>query len=889
MRLVSVSKKIAITFYKFRDAAFLCILIPLSGVLHGTNMLHYPYFENDESTYFSQAWSFLSQGKLAPFTYWYDHSPFGWIFTAGWQALTGGLFTFGFSLNSARIFMLVIHLISTLLLYRVTLKITHSRLASVVAVLFFSLSPLAIYFQRRLLLDNLMTFWILLSLHFLLYARQRLWHFFLSAVTFGLAVLTKENGIFFLPMFFLLVIAESHPKQKLFAALQWIAIVSMVIGFYPVYALLKGELFQYGSLLGGTTDHVSLLKTLSQQASRGSGLPIWDTKSDFMRNFLFWLPQDYLLVAGGTLAFLAQGFLSIWHKPSRIIFGLTLCMVAFLMSGKLVINFYIIPVIPLFGMCLGYSIAYLVKQIWHQHQAVQAIIFLIVLLFIGRHYQQDPRLFVTLNNDETTHQLEMINWIKKNLPADSVISMDYYGNLDLTNSRFKGDPVFKNAFWYWKVDLDPEFRTDKLQADYKKIQYVILTSQLVQDVSTMPPDQSLSWTMIKNSTEHLYFGPAYKKMETISKFVKSHPNGDWVSLYKQNTVDEVLQLSWKSYKEQFITSSGQVVDPKDNSTTSQIVGYTLLRSVYAEDKQTFDLVWNWTRSNMYLKNSYLFSSTYKVGGVPIKSKDSSSEGDVTIAAALLQANKQWSEKSYKDDARPILKSIWESETVGINNQRYLVAGTWTAQPNREKYTVNVGGFTPLFYSLFAEADRSRPWLQLKTSMYQLIDTCSSSSLTSNGGASEVYLPPNWCNVTSKGQIVAAVEIDSSASDYSYEAFRSIWQISQDAVVTKDPRAITYLQKLTLFSDSWKKDKKIFSHYTHQGKAVKNEESLEQYASSLGYFLVRNEPQNSVAVYDSQISPSFHKFGTQYGWGDLNSVFTQNWLWLNVWLMNTQKQ
>src|SRR5258707_525419 len=94
-------------------------ILVVTGLTHGVNMLHFPYYETDEGTYMSQAWSLLKQGQLAPYTYWYDHAPFGWIQIAIWGIVTGGFYTFGTAVDSGRVLMLVMQLVSTLLVYRI--------------------------------------------------------------------------------------------------------------------------------------------------------------------------------------------------------------------------------------------------------------------------------------------------------------------------------------------------------------------------------------------------------------------------------------------------------------------------------------------------------------------------------------------------------------------------------------------------------------------------------------------------------------------------------------------------------------------------------------------------------------------------------------------------
>src|ERR1700733_13215182 len=83
-------------FFKTHGILLLLIfLLLVSGTAHAYNMFHFPYYENDEGTYMSQAWSLLKLGKLEPYTYWYDHAPAGWMFIALWTLVSGGFFTFG--------------------------------------------------------------------------------------------------------------------------------------------------------------------------------------------------------------------------------------------------------------------------------------------------------------------------------------------------------------------------------------------------------------------------------------------------------------------------------------------------------------------------------------------------------------------------------------------------------------------------------------------------------------------------------------------------------------------------------------------------------------------------------------------------------------------------
>jgi 4-amino-4-deoxy-L-arabinose transferase-like glycosyltransferase len=177
------------------------VLVALGLVAQGLNTFHYPApgrFD-DEGIYVAQAWAILRQGRLSPYTYFYDHAPAGWILLAGWMGLTGGPRAFGSAIDSGRLLMLLLHLAMVALLYRTARGLGCGVPAAALAAALFSLSPLAILYQRPVLLDTFMLFWILLGLDLLLDARGRLSRLVLSGVSFGLAMLSKETALFLLP------------------------------------------------------------------------------------------------------------------------------------------------------------------------------------------------------------------------------------------------------------------------------------------------------------------------------------------------------------------------------------------------------------------------------------------------------------------------------------------------------------------------------------------------------------------------------------------------------------------------------------------------------------------------------------------------------------------
>ena len=61
------------------DKAILAGLIAVVVLVQGWNIADYPTVSDDEGTYLAQAWAIQHGHGLAPYTYWYDHPPGGWI------------------------------------------------------------------------------------------------------------------------------------------------------------------------------------------------------------------------------------------------------------------------------------------------------------------------------------------------------------------------------------------------------------------------------------------------------------------------------------------------------------------------------------------------------------------------------------------------------------------------------------------------------------------------------------------------------------------------------------------------------------------------------------------------------------------------------------------
>ena len=112
------------------------------------SIFRFPSYREDEGTYMSQAWSVIHQGTLAPYTYWYDHSPAGWFLLALWEVKPAILFHH----HSPWIQAGCVCWHSTWFQRFYCIKLPKNywrKAAAVIAALLFSLVPLAIIFHAE--------------------------------------------------------------------------------------------------------------------------------------------------------------------------------------------------------------------------------------------------------------------------------------------------------------------------------------------------------------------------------------------------------------------------------------------------------------------------------------------------------------------------------------------------------------------------------------------------------------------------------------------------------------------------------------------------------------------------------------------------------------------
>lgn len=481
------------------------------GIIHACNMFHFPRYEMDEGTYMANAWAILN-GLITPYPYGYGHPPLAWMQIASWVELTGGFFTFGNAMNSGRVLMLLYALVSNLLVYLLTRRLTESRIAALLALFIFSLSPLSTIYQRQVFLDNIAVFWLLLSLYLLLTGKSRLLYVVCSALSLGIAILCKEVFLLFVPALFYAVWLHTTTFQRKFALIAFTYVVVATSSLFVLLAILKGELFPYEwHLPGDTHKHLSMIGTFIAQGQRGQN------EGSLLDSWHFWWSTDPVLMTLSIAAPLCNLLALRWNRKQFLCGLLSLSFWLLLMRGGVVFSFYLIPLIPITAInaaLLSHALASRVgtliqepgnalftswKPISHtparraSHQpnklrlAMQTLLLTALIALLVPYnlvHSQDA-----LTEKPTAAQVQTLSWIREHVPRSAFIVINSYLYLDLREPGGQGVGIgatYPYAHVYINVATDPEIYGRLLQNNWDRIDYIVADAEVLAYIKNSP-------------------------------------------------------------------------------------------------------------------------------------------------------------------------------------------------------------------------------------------------------------------------------------------------------------------------------------------------------------------------------------------------------------------
>ena len=466
------------------------------------NITGFPTASDDEGTYLAQAWAVQHGKGLAHYTYWYDHPPLAWLQLALTSWLPGLVAPSLLAVAAGRIAMLPLQAAGLLLVYVVGRRLGLPRWAAAVGLLTYGLSPLFLTMGRQIYLDSFAVVWMLAALALALSPRRHLWHYAAAGAAAAAAVLSKETILLILPAVLVAMwqnTARSTTRSWAFGA--FTSGLVLIGCFYPLYALLRGELFPGAG-------HVSLIGAIQfQLGSRSGSGSVFDAGSGAHSLVASWLYYDSVLLIGGAVATVAG--LALRRLRPVAVAGAILIVVA-LRPGGYLPAMYVVQVLPFFALAVAGVLAWTIGRLhrWWRWSAIALAVLLAATVVAPRWYVGDRR---ALTVDDNAAYVQAAEYLRARPPATVVVDDVLW--LDCVNAGYPQDRVI----WFYKLDLDTEVAA-RLPRGWRDVDYIVSTPAVRQDPGTLPTVS----TLLTKSTVIASFGPADGRIE-IRRVEKESP------------------------------------------------------------------------------------------------------------------------------------------------------------------------------------------------------------------------------------------------------------------------------------------------------------------------------------------------------------------------------
>jgi endoglucanase len=214
------------------------------------------------------------------------------------------------------------------------------------------------------------------------------------------------------------------------------------------------------------------------------------------------------------------------------------------------------------------------------------------------------------------------------------------------------------------------------------------------------------------------------------------------------------QSGWAQFKATYI-ENGRVIDKGQNDIShTEGQGMALLLAVQNNDPETFSQVWNWTKSNLQVRDDKLFAWSWspKAG---VNDINNASDGDMFIAWALSRAYTKWNEPSYLFAAIQVSQSIRAKLLRKTTKGTVLLPGViGFEKPEYLKLNLSYWVFPAI--NELAILDPANEWEDLRLTGLKLIEEAKFGKW---------QLPPDWIKL--EGEKISSVDGDR----FGYDAVR----------------------------------------------------------------------------------------------------------------------
>ncbi len=294
-----------------------------------------------------------------------------------------------------------------------------------------------------------------------------------------------------------------------------------------------------------------------------------------------------------------------------------------------------------------------------------------------------------------------------------------------------------------------------------------------------------SFLVLLTSVVHLAYGQQFPFPQNVG-YEYGYMSGEITSADAKAEYDAWLD-------KYYISCSGTEARIDDNGiTVSEGMGYGMVITAYAGDKEKFDKLWNYYRNrrngNGLMDWKFTGCNTYASG------TNAATDGDMDAAMGLIVAIQQWPGNNYETPAEALIDAMRSHEFEDCNGMLVQKPGdAWGGCS-----CTNPSYYSPAYYRVFAKyyesknnTDAQNFWTKAASDSYI---TLLANQHPSSG------LITAWCNKDGgpAGGCDAAVSGGGGADTYQYDACRGTWRVANDYLWWGGADAKTFLTKVVGF-------------------------------------------------------------------------------------------
>lgn len=222
-----------------------------------------------------------------------------------------------------------------------------------------------------------------------------------------------------------------------------------------------------------------------------------------------WLFRDTFILVAGLVSMVINLFIGLQNRQQNrgyLIVALLAAGYAFYIArGSVVLEFYIVPLIPFLAMNLGMFASFILsplrKSKEHMFSLAAQGVFAIALIGIlisptGKYFFVKDEFGKTVPHDlyklpVTYMEREQEAFIRQHIPPNAKIIIDDELWVDLHDVA----PYYKYAHSHWKAASDPDVRNKIFHNNWQDIDYIVMSNKMLQAMQLNNGDGSENYIL----------------------------------------------------------------------------------------------------------------------------------------------------------------------------------------------------------------------------------------------------------------------------------------------------------------------------------------------------------------------------------------------------------